>query len=280
MAVHALADVLDRLRRYDARLVLDRVLADSAARAVVVMRGSPGQVLVAKVDEDPQRLVVEADVLTTCQGTVPVPEVHWLSHDVPGILLMEHVDGVPLATVGAPAAWEAAGDALRRIHGVVPPAALRSLGPDGSLRSWVDRQRAAARSFSMFDTTSLVAALGEAGAAPPGGGAPDALLHGDAAAVHYLIDEVASTVAGVLDFGNALVGDPALDIVSLTLRAPARLEDVLRGYQAPPALRARLASDASFYRLVVLVSRLAFLVARAMGTERAVQLIERELASR
>ena len=300
--MRALHDALELLGRYGEGLALERVLADSEHRAVVLLRDDLGTLLVAKLDEDPERLEVEAGVLDACQGILPVPGVRWRCSAGPGILLLEHLPGVPLAGIDVPEAWQAAGRVLRILHAVEVPAALRERGDASRIERWVDRQRAAAERSSPPLPAGLSALLREPASGRGGAGGEvqgevqeetqgeiqgenqgenqgEILLHGDAAADHYLVDTAGRSVVGVLDFGNVLVGDAALDLASLTLRAPQRLDDVIEGYGPSPELRRRLPAAVPFYRLVVLVSRFAFLAARGRDTGRVVQLIEAELAA-
>lgn len=60
-----------------------------------------------------------------------------------------------------------------------------------------------------------------------------ALVHGDIAGAHLLVD-ADGALAGVIDFGDAIVGDPALDFAGLLNDAPRSfLERVLAHYPRP-----------------------------------------------
>ncbi|MSQ29973.1 MAG: aminoglycoside phosphotransferase family protein [Dehalococcoidia bacterium] len=80
-------------------------------------------------------------------------------------------------------------------------------------------------------------------------GAPRALVHGDIAGAHLLLDP-GGTLAGVIDFGDAMVADPALDFAGvLNDWPPAFLERVLTYYPLPVDADAR--RRAAFYIAVV-----------------------------
>ena len=49
---------------------------------------------------------------------------------------------------------------------------------------------------------------------PRFGGAP-VLCHGDIAPEHILVDEAGGRVLGLIDFGDLLVGDPAIDLAGV-----------------------------------------------------------------
>ena len=53
------------------------------------------------------------------------------------------------------------------------------------------------------------------------------LIHGDLGLDHILVDERRATITGVIDFGDAMVGDPALDFVGFD---EALRQDVLSNY--------------------------------------------------
>jgi aminoglycoside phosphotransferase (APT) family kinase protein len=89
---------------------------------------------------------------------------------------------------------------------------LPHLGPAG--RRWLQTQ---ARAFARGGGTSK---------------APRVLIHGDIAGAHLLLDR-ASKLRGVIDFGDAMVADPALDFAGvLNDFSWAFLERVLAAYEA------------------------------------------------
>lgn len=77
-----------------------------------------------------------------------------------------------------------------------------------------------------------------------------ALIHRDLSTEHILIDPERQRVAGIIDWGDAAIGDPALDFTGLYAGlGPQFMEDALAGYGSPPdpALRER----AIFYTFVI-----------------------------
>ncbi|WDV54992.1 phosphotransferase [Streptomyces coeruleorubidus] len=66
----------------------------------------------------------------------------------------------------------------------------------------------------------------------------EALVHGDLGPEHLLAQDGALT--GVIDFGDAHIGDPAIDLAwALNGTSPAFAEACITAYAAPPALRER-----------------------------------------
>ena len=103
-----------------------------------------------------------------------------------------------------------------------------------------------------------------------------ALVHGDIAGAHLLVD-ADGALAGVIDFGDAMIGDPALDFAGLLNDAPrAFLERVLAHY--PQTIDAGARERAAWYIAV------APLYAVREGVERGDAALlargRRELASR
>ncbi|HEX6290689.1 MAG TPA: phosphotransferase [Herpetosiphonaceae bacterium] len=74
-----------------------------------------------------------------------------------------------------------------------------------------------------------------------------ALVHNDLMPVHMLFDPRAQRVAGVIDFGDVVLGDPAIDFVGLLEHGAAFLAAALGCYSRPldAAFRRRLV----FYRI-------------------------------
>ena len=121
-------------------------------------------------------------------------------------LVCELVRGVSAEWPSAPVAEELAaelGRALAHIH-AVPVSAARQAG----LREveWDDS----------------------------GYAAPPCVLHGDFRGGNVVVDPASGRLAGVIDWGNAAIGDPALDFASLVLwRGWAFVRRALAAYGAP-----------------------------------------------
>ena len=135
------------------------------------------------------------------------------------------------------------GEFFTRLH-AFPSARAEALGiPEGDL--WAERYRPmlehcwpllGPRSAAWLDAT-IERFLAEGGTAD----APRVLIHGDIAARHLLLDDDAA-LAGVIDFGDALIADPALDFAGLlNEHSWSFMERVLAHYggEVDPQLRRR-----------------------------------------
>jgi aminoglycoside phosphotransferase (APT) family kinase protein len=76
------------------------------------------------------------------------------------------------------------------------------------------------------------------------------LLHGDGQTDHYLVTPGSAHLAGVLDFGDAVLGDPVWDLAILTLDAPRMLGELLRGYEPEATTERRTSQLLSAYQLI------------------------------
>lgn len=80
-------------------------------------------------------------------------------------------------------------------------------------------------------------------AAPPDFAAPMRVIHGDLEAEHVLCDAQSGALAGVIDWADISIADPARDLASMWAWGGTRfLEALLAAYPAPddPGLRARI----------------------------------------
>lgn len=74
-----------------------------------------------------------------------------------------------------------------------------------------------------------------------------ALIHGDLAPEHMLVDPATGVLTGVIDWGDAGIGDPALDFAGLVgVLGDAELNDVLGAYETDDA--EAITWRARFYR--------------------------------
>jgi Ser/Thr protein kinase RdoA (MazF antagonist) len=211
----------------------------------------------AKADRDADRSAREARVLAAAgRAGVPVPRVLARLAGPPSIVLLADAGGRWLAPGDPPPAWAATGAALRTLHDLVIPDlpwfADRTDWGNG-LIAVLDRWAPAARDAGL----ERVALAGLRAAvdrlirdAPHVPGL--ATLHGDCVPVHVRLEHPdragAWRVVGLVDLGEVCRGDAAWDLAVLTLRSPERLRDVLGGYRAEPALRARMEQVAPTYR--------------------------------
>jgi aminoglycoside phosphotransferase (APT) family kinase protein len=128
---------------------------------------------------------------------------------------------------------------------------VRAWGVDdrrqGRAQGWLDRAEAARHEELVDGLADLVAPR------------PEVLVHGDCSPQHWLIDPSDGAI-GVIDLGDAGLGDPAYDLVVLTLTQPHRWETVLDGYGADPGVRAHLDAARSGYLALRLAGEVRWLV--------------------
>jgi aminoglycoside phosphotransferase (APT) family kinase protein len=76
------------------------------------------------------------------------------------------------------------------------------------------------------------------------------MLHGDGQADHYLVTPGSDRIAGILDFGDAVLGDPVWDLAILTLGVPEMVSEVRLGYQPDEATERRTQELLVAYQLI------------------------------
>jgi aminoglycoside phosphotransferase (APT) family kinase protein len=180
-----------------------------------------------KVDADQARIGVEVEAMAL--APVPTPEVLWRR---PPVLAIAAVRGRALGRLGepstaSPAAWAAAGAAVRRLHGApLPPwHGRRRRGPD-ELAAELDREceLLVANGVLPADLVTRNRQVAEAAIRPW----TPAFTHGDLQIDHVFVD--GAEVTGIIDWSEAGRGDPLFDLATLTLGHPAHLDDLLAGY--------------------------------------------------
>jgi aminoglycoside phosphotransferase (APT) family kinase protein len=233
----------------EARVV--RWLVDHGERGVAEVEAAGGRRLALKADVHPARLEREAAALRAGgDGGVPLPPVVAWWAGPPAGLVLGWVDGTWLGPERPDAAWTGVGAQLARLHGVeVAGLGFYGGSPDwtSAVAAWLDDRWDTARRLGLghavdqLDRT-LVDLLGHS--APPVG-----TLHGDCVPIHVRLD-ADDGVAGLLDLGDAMRGDPAWDLATLTLRSPQRLDAVLAGYGADAPLRRWVTDTVPAYRVL------------------------------
>jgi aminoglycoside phosphotransferase (APT) family kinase protein len=177
-----------------------------------------------KVDGD----AAHADVEVRAMAMVPVPTPAVLWREPP-VLAIAAVPGRALGVLGAPsdaspAAWAAAGTALRRLHEApLPP--WPGPGLD-DVAAELDRECAWLLAHGVLPAEVVRHNREIAGAAlrpwRP------AFIHGDLQITHVFVD--GDEVTGIIDWSEAAPGDPMFDLAVLTLGHEERLDDLLAGY--------------------------------------------------
>jgi Ser/Thr protein kinase RdoA (MazF antagonist) len=242
--------VVDTLVDHRERCVLELVLGD-------------GRAAVVKGDLDPERSEREARVLVAAGSAgVPVPAVLARAAGPPAVLVLERVAGGWLAPDRPDRAWQAAGAALRSLHGTSVPGLPGLTGERdweaGVERVLADGQDTAVAAGLPADTVTTVRPRAGRLVAEWAATGHDATLHGDCMPIHVRLDG-AHRVMGLLDLGDACRGDAAWDLAVLTMRSPERLPAVLDGYRADPDLRAWAARAWPEYRALRLVAEVGWL---------------------
>jgi aminoglycoside phosphotransferase (APT) family kinase protein len=179
-----------------------------------------------KIDADQSRTDREVEAMAL--APIPTPRVLWRN---PPVLALAALRGARLGHLGepataAPAAWAAAGAALRTLHDAPLP-------PWPSPRWTVDELPARLDAECGWLVTSGVLPtdlvtrnrqIAEAAIRPW----TPAFTHGDLQIDHVFMD--GDQVTGVLDWSEAGQGDALYDLATLTLGHEDRVEDLLAGY--------------------------------------------------
>ncbi len=178
-----------------------------------------------KIDADQRRTDVEVEAMA--RAPVPTPQVLWRK---PPVLALAAVPGAPLARLGQPsaappAAWAAAGAAIRRLHDAPLPPWAGQQSPD-AVAAELDGEceRLLANGVLPANLVTRNRQVAEAALRPW----KPAFTHGDLHVAHVFVD--GDQLTGVLDWTEAGPGDALYDLASLTLGHQEHLGDVVAGY--------------------------------------------------
>jgi aminoglycoside phosphotransferase (APT) family kinase protein len=177
-----------------------------------------------KVDAHQARTDVEVEAMA--MAPVPTPEVLWRK---PPVLALAAVRGTALGRLGepstaSPAAWAAAGAAVRMLHDApLPPWPGRS---PGEIASELDGECQWLLTNDVLPA-GLVTRNREVAEAALRPWTP-AFTHGDLQIAHVFAD--GDEITGVIDWTEAAQGDALYDLASLTLGHEEHLGDVVAGY--------------------------------------------------
>ena len=180
-----------------------------------------------KIDSDQTRTDVEVEAMAL--APIPTPEVLWRK---PPVLALAALPGTAIARLGepstaSPAAWAAAGAAVRILHGApLPPWPGGSLGELDKLASQLDGE------CEWLVTNGVLPAelvmrnrrVAQAALRPW----TPVFMHGDLHVAHVFVD--GDEITGVVDWSEAGQGDALFDLASLTLGHQEHLGDVIAGY--------------------------------------------------
>ncbi len=179
-----------------------------------------------KIDTDQARTDVEVEAMS--MAPVPTPEVLWRKAPA---LALGAVRGRALGRLGepstaSPAAWAAAGAAVRALHDApLPPWPGKSLD-ELAARLAGECRWLVAQEVLDAGVVERNRRLAEAALRPW----TPVFTHGDLHAEHVFVDE--GEVTGIIDWSEACQGDALFDLATLTLAHDEHLDDVIAGYGA------------------------------------------------
>ncbi|MFD0412304.1 phosphotransferase family protein [Streptomyces sp. NPDC127108] len=182
-----------------------------------------------KVDAHQTRTDIEVEAMS--RAPIPTPEVLWRK---PPVLALAALPGMALGRLGepstaSPAAWAAAGAAIRKLHDAPPPPwpgrAGRGIDElvaelDGECEWLVTNDVLPA------DLVTRNRHVAEAALRPW----TPVFTHGDLQIAHVFVD--GDEVTGIIDWTEAGQGDALYDLATVTLGHEEHLGDVAAGYGA------------------------------------------------
>ncbi|MEV5593678.1 phosphotransferase [Streptomyces sp. NPDC052496] len=180
-----------------------------------------------KVDADRTRTGVEVEAMAL--APVPTPKVLWRK---PPVLAIAAVPGTALGRLGepstaSPAAWAAAGAAVRKLHDApLPPWPGRGGRSPDVLAAELDGECdwLVTNGVLPADLVTRNRQVAE-GALRPW---TPAFTHGDLQITHVFTD--GDEITGIIDWSEAGQGDALFDLATLTLGHEEHLADVVAGY--------------------------------------------------
>jgi aminoglycoside phosphotransferase len=203
-------------------------MADVAQVEVVVAHNERATLRVGdvflKIDADQTRADVEVEAMA--MAPIPTPEILWRR---PPVLALAALPGTVLGRLGepstaSPAAWTAAGAAVRRLHdAALPPWPGRSLDELAS-RLAAECEWLVANDVLPADVVARNRRLAETALRPW----TPVFIHGDLQVDHVFV--AGDEVTGVVDWSEASQGDALFDLAILTLGHQEHLGDVIAGY--------------------------------------------------
>ncbi|MFF1417533.1 phosphotransferase family protein [Streptomyces sp. NPDC058280] len=180
-----------------------------------------------KVDADQARIDVEVEAMALVP--VPTPEVLWRK---PPVLAITAVPGTALGRLGepstaSPAAWAAAGAAIRKLHDAPLPPWPGGAGRDlDALAADLDGEceRLVTNGVLPADLVTRNRRVAQAALRPW----TPMFTHGDLQITHVFTED--DEITGIIDWSEAGQGDPLYDLATLTLGHEEHLGDVVAGY--------------------------------------------------
>lgn len=177
-----------------------------------------------KVDADQTR--TDAEVEAMALAPIPTPQILWRK---PPVLALAALAGTALGRLGepstaSPAAWAAAGAAVRRLHDAPPPQRHGLSLDDVATRLDVECEWLVTSGVLPADLVRRNRRIAEAALRPW----TPVFTHGDLQITHVFV--AGDEVTGVIDWSEAGQGDALYDLAVLTLGHEEHLADVVAGY--------------------------------------------------
>ncbi|MGW0424779.1 phosphotransferase family protein [Streptomyces sp. NPDC003015] len=180
-----------------------------------------------KVDADQARIDAEVEAMSL--APVPTPEILWRK---PPVLAIAALAGRTLGrlggpSTGSPAAWAAAGAAIRKLHDApLPPRLGRAGRSTVALAAELDVECEwlVANGVLPAELVTRNRRVAEAAFRPW----KPAFTHGDLQIDHVFVD--GDEVTGIIDWSEAGQGDALYDLATFTLGHEEHLSDVIAGY--------------------------------------------------
>ncbi|MFJ3667246.1 phosphotransferase family protein [Streptomyces sp. NPDC090106] len=180
-----------------------------------------------KVDADQARTDVEVEAMSL--APVPTPKVLWRK---PPVLATAALPGTTLGrlggpSTGSPAAWAAAGAAVRTLHDApLPPWTGRAGRSIDTLAKELDDECEALVSNGILPAGVVTRnrRVAEAALRPW----TPVFTHGDLQIAHVFVD--GDEVTGIIDWSEAGQGDALYDLAAFVLGHEEHLHDLIAGY--------------------------------------------------
>ena len=177
-----------------------------------------------KIDADQARTDVEVEAIAL--APVPTPEIRWRK---PPVLALSVVEGQALGrnsepSTASPAAWAAAGAAVRTLHEAPLPPWPGSTVEELASRLAHECDWLIANDVLPADVVTPNRRLAETALRPW----TPVFIHGDLHDAHVFVD--GDAVTGIIDWSEASRGDALFDLATLTLAHREHLDEVIAGY--------------------------------------------------
>jgi hypothetical protein len=235
------------------------VFSESAQRAAFEITSARGVTLVAKAHlsrESYDRELIGWLTARQCGLSAPLFWYPYFKAEPPYVLTYARIEGEPLSSADPDDDWRGAGLKLRVLHMVKEPLDLPRFHRGGG--TWLEscRQRLVAEirwgNSAGFLSDGAAESLVQSGLSSldldeeP----RQTFIHGDLQPEHILLRCPGGRGTVFLDFGDAGLGDPAWDLVALSLYDPDRLAILLDGYRAMPEFVEHVEQVRLGYRLL------------------------------